>query len=230
MTSYGKPFRWMTAAVLLGAVAFSPVPAALVVSAVLLSVVAVSVAAAETWDTVRFRRIEADRRERETEAITSSARLLQAMAQLSPAAQLELAAQLPNLGFTFETLLIMRGGDPYFLPALIESTVPTGRIPGSFVKAFLEMSNRRNLCPVSRWSKGTQNRQYADALTRRFVYSGFAEWNKDSAGHWIGGNQSARWVVDRSGISYYDRVCAAWWVFLPDADPPTGNNVIGETA
>lgn len=150
------------------------------------------------------------REKRTADAITPARMILQAAAQMSDAAQLELSTKLATWGFDWASMMFRVGDYIDFSPYIPDDTVPGGRIPGWFVREFLEACDHRHLTPISSWHHETRNHRYAQALVMRFVQSGLAEMPKTAEGVYAGGNRPARWLTDSRGRSYYWRVLYSW--------------------
>jgi hypothetical protein len=49
-----------------------------------------------------------------------------------------------------------------------------GTVPAGFVDEFLRLGDEAHLCPVSRWSEGTREREWAEQFTRYAIAQGWA--------------------------------------------------------
>lgn len=133
---------------------------------------------------------------RRVQNMTPTLDALRVMASLSPAAQVELALHFGLLGVSYPAILSERG-PLFYLP------LRGYRIGYEFIDEFMQRSDDRYLCPVGTWGEGSNERNWAVALTSFLVERGYAT-------AYAGGPKPAAWRWFDSGrVSGYNRASIA---------------------
>lgn len=79
-------------------------------------------------------------------------------------------------------------------PTLMYLRVGGADIPYDFIEKFFDLSDDTYLTPVSTWSDGTKQREWAQLLTNHLILTGMASKSA--------GNRSAKWIDKSAAYSH----------------------------
>lgn len=136
---------------------------------------------------------------RQASAITAAGEALRLIAQMTPAAQAEIALHLGRIGIEFDGLVTSVG-------PIYRVQIGGHSITQEFIREFLDASDDQFLYPVRSYPEGTHERRWSVALTEHLVRYGYAEP--------AAGNQPARWKVHRTAAGRLNGAARARRMFL----------------